>query len=316
MRKLQRLMLTVIGMLAVLAAPGTALAEKVALTFDDLPLNGELPPGATRAGIVRDVVAILKARRAPAAYGFINARRGEDAVADGAEALRLWVAGGQRVGNHTYSHPDLSRVSADEFLADVRRNEVVLQLLDPAGSWRWFRYPYLHEGDTLEKRRQVRQVLLGRGYRIAQVTLDYEDYLWNTPYARCVASGDRQAIEWLRRSYLETAASYLRANRQMAQQVYGRPIDHVLLLHLGAYSSTILPALLELLQEQGFELATLEEVQRDAAYSGDPDGASPNTGSLLEQWMDIRKLPYPALAPKPTQQLTSLCKVPAVAGGN
>jgi len=314
MRKLQGAILAAVGMLVTLL-PATALAEKIALTFDDLPLNGELPPGVTRAGIVRDVLAILKARRLPAVYGFINARRSEDAVTDGAEALRLWVAGGQRVGNHTYAHPDLSRVSAEEFLADVRRNETVLQLLDPSGSWRWFRYPYLHEGDNPEKRRQVRQGLTARGYRTAQVTLDYEDYLWNTPYARCVARDDHRAIEWLRGSYLETAAAYLEGNRQMARQVYGRPIDHVLLLHLGAYSSTILPALLDLLQAKGFEFATLDEVQRDAVYAGDPDHASPNTGSLLEQWMDVRKLSYPRLPPKPRQQLAEICMAPAATAG-
>jgi peptidoglycan/xylan/chitin deacetylase (PgdA/CDA1 family) len=295
---------------------GAAFAEKVALTFDDLPLNGELAPGMTRAGIVREVLAILKSRQVPPVFGFINAQRMEGS-ADGVEAMRLWVQGGQLVGNHVYSHPDLSRTTAEEFLADVRRNEPVLQLLDPQDRWHWFRYPYLHEGDTLAKRHQVREGLAARGYRIAQVTLDYEDYLWNTPYARCKARGDQKAIESLRASYLETAERYLDANRQMAQQVYGRPVDNVLLLHLGAFSSTILPPLLDLLRAKGFELATLEEVQRDAAYAGDPDHASPNTGSLLEQWMDVRKLPYPAVPPKPRQQLAQLCaSAPATTGGS
>jgi peptidoglycan/xylan/chitin deacetylase (PgdA/CDA1 family) len=305
--KLQGLMLAAMAMMA---ASGAVRAEKVALTFDDLPLNGALAPGTTRAGIVREVLAVLKARRAPPAYGFINARHTEEALSDGVEALRLWVAGGQPVGNHTYSHPDLSRVTAEEFLADVRRNEPVLQLLDPDGSWHWLRYPYLREGDTLEKRRQVRQGLFARNYRIAQVTLDYEDYLWNTPYARCVQRGDSKALEWLRRSYLDTAAAFLEANREMARRVYGRDIDHVLLLHLGAYSSTILPALLDLLKERGFELATLEDVQQDAIYAGDPDGASRLGGSLLEQWMDVRKIPYPAIPAKPRQQLAELCTTP------
>jgi peptidoglycan/xylan/chitin deacetylase (PgdA/CDA1 family) len=148
--------------LAGVALPCAAIAEKVALTFDDLPLNGELAPGMTRAGIVRDVLDILKSRRAPPVYGFINAQRMEGS-ADAAEAMRLWVKGGQLVGNHVYSHPDLSRTPAEEFLADARRNEPVLQLLDPEDRWHWFRYPYLHEGDTLAKRRQVRQGLAGAG---------------------------------------------------------------------------------------------------------------------------------------------------------
>jgi peptidoglycan-N-acetylglucosamine deacetylase len=292
--------------LIMLAMSGMVRAEKVALTFDDLPLNGELSPGMTRSGIVRDVLSVLKARKVPPVYGFINAQRMEDA-ADGAEALRLWVAGGQRVANHAYSHPDLTRTKAEDFLADVRRNEPVLQLLDPRNDWHWFRYPYLREGDTLEKRHQVRQGLVARGYRIAQVTLDYEDYLWNTPYARCRARADLEGLDWLRSSYLEAARGFLETNRQMAQQLYGRPIDHVLLLHLGAYTSTILPELLDLLRSLGFELATLEDVQRDTAYAEDPDNGSAQGGTLLEQLMDARKLKYPPVPLKPRQQLAQVC---------
>ena len=50
-------------------------AQKVAITFDDLPLNGDLPPGVTRVEIARDAIAILKARHLPGAYGFINAKK-------------------------------------------------------------------------------------------------------------------------------------------------------------------------------------------------------------------------------------------------
>jgi peptidoglycan/xylan/chitin deacetylase (PgdA/CDA1 family) len=60
-------------------------AQKVAITFDDLPLNGDLPPGATRVQIARDVIAVLKEAHMPPAYGFVNAKRLEG-NADAAEA--------------------------------------------------------------------------------------------------------------------------------------------------------------------------------------------------------------------------------------
>jgi peptidoglycan-N-acetylglucosamine deacetylase len=67
---------------------GTAVcaAQKVAITFDDLPLNGELPAGVTRAEIMRDTLAVLKQRHVPAGYGFINAKKLEGNP-DAAEAL-------------------------------------------------------------------------------------------------------------------------------------------------------------------------------------------------------------------------------------
>lgn len=290
-----------------LLAPCSSVAENVAITFDDLPLNGTLPPGMTRARVVKDVLAVLKERKVPQVYGFINAAKLEG-NADAAEALSLWVSAGQRVGNHSYSHLDLDKNTPENFLQDVWRNEPVLELLDKSGAWRWFRYPYLREGNALEKRREIRNQLNARGYRIAQVTLDYEDYLWNSAYARCVSKGDSKSITWLHSTYLAIASEYLDANRQMAKLVFGRDIDHVLLLHLGAFSSAILPDLLDLLKQKGFTLTTLEAAQSDPAYDSDPDAASKFGGSLLEQWMDARALKYPYIAKKPYKELEAICQ--------
>lgn len=296
-------LIAVIGM----SLPALALAENLAITFDDLPLNGTLPPGATRVELVRRVLTILKQHHVPQVYGFVNAKRFEG-NRDGADALKLWIAAGERVGNHTYSHPDLNKETSELFLADVAQNEPVLELLDTGNDWRWFRYPFLDEGDTLDKRRSVRAGLKERGYRIAEVTLDYEDYLWNSPYARCIASHDAQAVRWLRSSYLAVAAGLIDADRQMAQLVFGRKISHVLLLHLGAFSDDILPDLLSLLRQKGFTLVTLEEAERDPAYESDPDAASRYGGTLLEQWMDVRRIKYPVVAPKPRKELEAICR--------
>jgi hypothetical protein len=53
---------------------------------------------------------------------------------------------------------------------------------------------------------------------------------------------------------------------------------------------------------------TLEQAQSDPAYDGDPDGASRHGGSLLEQWMDVRGLKYPAVAKKPYAELAAICQ--------
>ncbi len=296
----------VLGTLLALG-PADCRAEKVAITFDDLPLNGTLPAGVSEVDIVRRVLPILAAAKAPPSYGFINADKLERSPA-GAEALKLWVAGGQRVGNHTYSHMDLSKNTSQAFWRDVMQNEPALRLLTSNNDWQWFRYPYLHEGDTLEKRHAVRKLLHERGYTIAQTTLDYEDYLWNSAYARCVDKGDSTSIEWLRSSYLSTAAAWLDLNRRMATLVYGREINHVLLLHLGAFSPEILPSLFHLLEQKGFELVTLEEAQRDPAYESNPEHVASNTGTLLEQHLDAKKIEYPPVPPKPRKELAAICQ--------
>ena len=281
--------------------------QKAAITFDDLPLNGDLPPGVTRVEIARETIAILQKRHAPPAYGFINAKRLEGDP-EAAEALRVWAAS-EPFGSHTYSHMDLNQNAPEAFEGEIEQSEPALELLAPAGAnWHWLRYPYLREGETVEKRRAVRAYLQAHGYRVAQVTLDWEDYLWNSVYARCVAKNDAASIAWLKSSYLSIESSYLDLGRGLAKLTYGHDINHVLLLHLGAFSSTILPDALDLMEKKGFSFVTLEEAESDPAYAGDPDVGSKYGGTLLELWVEAKKIKFPPVVEKPYKQLQGICK--------
>ena len=80
-----------------------------------------------------------------------------------------------------------------------------------------------------------------------------------------------------------------------------------MLLHLGAYSPEILPPFFDLLKARGFEVVTLEEAQRDPVYKIDPNFVNPQPGTLLEQHMDVKSLPYPPLPQKPREKLAAIC---------
>jgi peptidoglycan-N-acetylglucosamine deacetylase len=296
------------GALSLLCAVASAEPKlKVALTFDDLPLNGTLAAGATQSGYARDTIKVLKKHRIPPSYGFINADKLERNP-DGAKALQIWVAGGHPLANHTYTHLDLTRNSVEDFQREILRNEPSLELLMPDKDWRWFRYPYLHEGDTLEKRRAIRAFLASNGYRIAQTTMDFEDYLWNSAHARCWMKKDAESLAWLRESYRTAAREFIRLDVANSRAVFGRDIHHVMLLHLGSFSSHILPDLFEILDEEGFEIVTLEEAQKDPAYDYDPDFADPRGGTLVELAMQAKKISWPANAPqKPRERLRTIC---------
>ena len=299
------------GLCAVALTAGAAAPKlEVALTFDDLPRNGGIAPGAKESDFARDTVRVLKKHRIPPSYGFINANKLERNP-DGARALQIWIESGNPLANHTYSHLDITTNSVEDFQKEILRNEPALELLTPGDKdWRWFRYPYLHEGDTLEKRRAVRAFLASSGYRIAQTTIDWEDYLWNGAHARCVAKNDTQAIEWLRSSYLAEAERWMRVQRDLSRQVWGRDIKHVALLHLGSFSSHILPDLFKLLEREGYRIVTLEEAHSDPIYASDPDVAAPRGGTLTELMMQSKGISWPpgfGDMDKPREKLRSIC---------
>lgn len=56
-----------------LCSPAFAEPFDIAITVDDLPVHGELPPGVTRVALAQEHLRILKAHGVPEAYGFVNA---------------------------------------------------------------------------------------------------------------------------------------------------------------------------------------------------------------------------------------------------
>lgn len=278
--------------LAILFTPVVTPAQQIALTFDDLPNHGALPAGMTRADVARSILKTLQKAKAPRVYGFINARQLE-AKPEDQEVLKLWRAAGFPLANHSYSHMDLHANQAEDFERDVIANETALRSLMGDEDWRWFRYPYLREGDTLEKREAVRAFLVKRGYRIAQVTVDFHDYAFNAPYARCVERKDSEGIDGLKAAYLKAASEALSIQQNLAREIYGREIKHVLLLHIGAFETVMLPHLMTLLESQRFKLITLEEAHTDDAYKSDPGLAMTYGDTLLGQMVRAKKLKPP-----------------------
>jgi peptidoglycan-N-acetylglucosamine deacetylase len=257
-------------------------AGRIALTFDDLPVHGPLPPGLTRSQVAQRIVDTLVRFRVSQAYGFVNARAitGEPGSE---EVLRIWRAAGFPLGNHAWSHMDLHANSADAFERDILGNEPTLSSYMGDLDWRWFRFPYLREGDTPEKYAAVRAFLAEHRYRVAQVTISFHDYAYNAPYARCAASGNHEGLKLLEESFLAGAAESLIRGRDAAQRVFGRDIDHVMLLHIGAFQTVMLPRLLELLREKQFAIIGLQEAQADKAYETPPRRPGPRSGTFLDQ---------------------------------
>jgi peptidoglycan/xylan/chitin deacetylase (PgdA/CDA1 family) len=279
----------------------------VALTFDDLPAAGSLPPGDNRVRILTTLTEELKAHHLKGVYGFVNAVSlpGDQ---DAQQALRIWLAAGMNIGSHTWDHPSLTDNTAAFFEHDIALNEPLLAQFAGNRDWHWFRFPYLEEGDTLAKRNDVRAWLQSHGYRVAQVTLNFDDDSWNDPYARCMARHDTAAIAWLKQSYLENAAEFLRVGREEELTAFGHEVPNVLLLHGTAFTTLMLPDLLKILHQQGFRFASLPKVESNPIYFQNVNAALKNGGSLPNQYLDSRNLPYPPLTEEPYDKLHNLCR--------
>lgn len=279
---------------------------QVAFTFDDLPAHGPLPPGMARPAVVKSILATLKREQMPPVYGFVNGFRVARFPYQ-LHILQAWHAAGEPMGNHTWSHPELDKTTAAKYEANIARDEATLRRVDAKGDWHWFRYPFLQEGNTVEKREQVRGWLQAHGYRIAEVSMDFQDYQWNDVYARCAVKHDDAAIRSLHDSYLAAADEAIGVYREMAKTLYGHDTPYVLLLHVGAFDARMLPELIALFRERGFSFVTLEQAMADPIYSVDPRVTSPGGNTFNEMVAQSRKVNVGGVTDR-SAELDKMCR--------
>ncbi|MCA9711341.1 MAG: polysaccharide deacetylase family protein, partial [Myxococcales bacterium] len=283
---------------------------RVAITVDDLPRHGPLPRGTTRAGLHAQLLAAFERHAVPRVHGFVIGQHATSSP-DHREALERWVAAGHPLGNHTWSHPNMEEIGVDAYLADIDRAEPVLAELtgDAAGDgWRMFRYPYLRQGIDRESSDRVRAHLAERGYQIAEVSIDFWDWDYQAPYARCLEARSTQGVEALRRTYLQRAVRMLEWHRAAARMAFGRPIAHVLLLHAGAFTAEMLEELLGAYEARGVEWVTLQEALADPVYRDVPLPPKTHGDVIVEQAITSLGVEHPPWPLHPGDLLHALCR--------
>ncbi len=294
------------------AAPEAAKGPlQVAITVDDLPRHGPPVRGVTDLEIHRRLLTAFAAHDVPQVYGFVNAQKLE-AAPELRSALEAWTEAGHPLGNHTFTHPSLRAMSVDDFYVDIAKNEPLLDELALDGRRvPTFRYPFLLEGMTRQDTLDIRAHLLERGYRIAPVTIDFYDWAFNPPYARCVAQNNEAAIEALRETFLLHALEMLDWADAAALDLYGRRVPHVMLLHSGSFAAEMIEPLLVAMEKRGVRWVPLDTALADPIYADLPVHDGRNQGTLLDMAIDAGGAPHPPWNMHPDALLAVLCTNPS-----
>lgn len=279
----------------------------VAVTVDDLTVHGALPRGMSWTGIGRSHIATLKAHGVPQAWGFVNGKRIVEQP-DSAAVLDDWRRAGHPLGNHTYSHLGLGAApSLQAWIDDARAGEPAIAARMAGADWRVLRFPFLDGGADPARHAGAAAWLKSEGYRIADVSLSFDDWAYGDAYARCMDKGDAAAVAAMKAGYLQRVDAIIARTRAQSQRVYGRMIPQVLLTHMGPWGAATLPAVMARLDAAGARYVTLEQVQADAAYRAPSPRAG--NGMLMDRraqdgGIDLAGLP---VVP-PVGDLGALCR--------
>lgn len=255
------------------AAPDERDRRPVLVTVDDLPIAlGRLHTDPQeRERITNDLLDVL-ARHKIRAIGFVT---WQNMIDDrDRDLLRKWLDAGHELGNHTNEHLNYTRTGIQAYIADAEkgRREIAGFLRDrlregETARVRFFRFPFLREGDTEEKLDAMRAYLAESGQRNIPVTLDTQDWLFEEPWVEARRQKNQREMDRIGEEFQDMMRLEVRTAETTGDSLYGRALPQVLLVHANEVGAAQWDRFFTWLRDRGYRFAAADEVLADPVFS-------------------------------------------------
>ena len=255
-----------------------AQAQSVAFTFDDGP-RLEATPLLSPLQRNQALLDALAAHHVQAAL-FVTCGFGADKP-EGYALAKAWGQAGHALGNHTMTHPDLNdaKLGLAQYQQEVRDCDRITSTLP--GYQKWFRFTYLREGNTPEKRDGMRAFLKQSGYRNGYVSLDTSDWRLDEKLNEVLRADPKADLAPIRQAYLSHLRQRAIAYRDLSRKLEGRDIPQVMLMHHNLINALWLKDAIQQFVDMGWTITTPAQAFADPVYQLQPERPAPGQSLLL-----------------------------------
>lgn len=246
---------------------GAKESPQVAITMDDFSL-AETPRLSAEERNRRVLEALARHSNLKAAL-FVAGKNADNDL--GNKLLGSWNDRKHMIANHSYSHHyyNSKKMTFQVFSEDALRGEAVIK--DFSRFRKLFRFPYLKEGDTAEKRDLMRAFLKKHGYRNGHVTIDASDWYVDTRLRKRLEKEPAADLSPYRDYYLNHIRDRAIYYDDLARKVLGRSVKHTLLIHFNLLNALFLDDLLAMFEDRGWKLIDADEAFEDPVFSSAPN---------------------------------------------
>ncbi len=240
--------------------------RQIAITMDDF----DWASNSVRLNGSERNAAILSALRSRSVKALLFVRGSNLDNEQGKELLRAWNSAGHVIGNHSYSHLyyHSSKVSEEAFAADILRCEELLSQF--SGFKKFFRFPYLKEGDTVAKRDAIRAFLAQHSYRNGHVTIDASDWFIDGRLRKRLEKEPTADLDSYRRFYLDHLLDRAVYYDDLSRKVLGRTIKHTILVHFNLLNALFLGDVIDIFKSKGWQIIDPATAYIDPVFSAQP----------------------------------------------
>lgn len=235
-------------------------ARDIALSFDD-GLNPQQNPRATV--INQQILKQLDEHKIKSIVFPSLIKIGDY---QGKQLIENWGNEGHIIGNHSALHQNLNKenISAQAYIQSITDTDTVLNTLP--NYQRIYRYPFLKEGNTVEKRDTVYQWLYQNHYKIGGVSIDASDWFYNRKYLDYAKQDDTEKLQRLKQAYIGHLLDRAEYYDQLAVQTLQRSPKHVLLLHINQINAAFLTDVIVAFKQTEWTFVSAEQAFQDPIY--------------------------------------------------
>ncbi len=239
---------------------------QVAITIDDIDLNANDTPLLSLDERNTKILQALKNNGNLQAALFVCGMRIDNP--QGKKHLAEWDKANHIIANHSYSHFYYPSVDFDKFSNDVLRGEKLIS--DLKNFRKLFRFPYLKEGNTPEKRDAMRKFLQENGYKQGYVTIDTSEWAIDARLRKRLKENPQADLKLYRDFYLEHIWERTVFYDELAKKVWKKPVKHTVLLHHNLLTALFLDDLLKMFKQKGWKIIKAEKAFKDSIFQFNP----------------------------------------------
>ena len=273
--------------LVILGTHSSISAEKrVAITIDDVPVTSSVPLSLSeKQKVTAGLLAALANEKAPA-VAFVNEQQLFQAGQVDAHIalLEAWLIAGHELGNHTFSHVGMHETEVEAMADDVNKGSVVSRWLSDRFQrpYRYFRHPFTQTGNSKAEQLAFESELAEQQLKSVPFTIEHTDYMFSCIYDR--ADENQVNTDFLVEDYLNHLDVAIDAFETMSDELFGRQIPQIWLIHANQLNAQTLAKQLSHFKARGYRFITVEEALSDQAYQLDTPPSKQFGPSWLMRW--------------------------------
>lgn len=280
-----------IALLFAIALPFSVAAESartIAITIDDVPLLSKTPYSMEEVATVNAKLLKTLQKHGVTAVGFVNEDRllVRGKVDAGIDILDQWLVAGMELGNHNFGHIGLWNSTLKSNQDAVLKGEVFTRWLTSLRGrpLRYYRHPFTQTGRDDAEKLAFEDFLATRGYTVAPFTIEHDDYMYSCVYDNLTLSSDSEKRALVLAEYLAHLQISVQTYESMSEQLFGRQIPQILLIHATRLNAEALDAMLQKLRNMGYTFTTLDAALLDDAYRSKSKASQQFGPSWLARW--------------------------------